>query len=278
MTREESLQLLHSVYEDIKNMTQEDIDDFNNTINEYKKEQKVNKEEAIERLKNIKSVPSMFIDEIIKELVEAFQQPPTLLEILGWEDRQEYKWRGDIFRVQSDILQVWDREDEMWFDSSKELNDYLRLRQAKKVEPKIKAWYVRDEYSLDCLIEELKEQGVTHSIHSTKEEMKRDFKVGWKIIFVDTDNTFNSFHTDKLLDNKYDIIDYHKVEPRYLLQTDLTSENGIQYLSFDKNRRKYFIGALIASDNVQQKFTDDEITKINLITRFAKPCKKIEVE
>lgn len=40
MTREESLRLLHSVYEDIKNMTKEDIDDFNNTVSEYKKERK----------------------------------------------------------------------------------------------------------------------------------------------------------------------------------------------------------------------------------------------
>ena len=157
------------------------------------------KEEAIKQLKNIRRVPSMFIDEAIKDLVKAFQQPPTLAEMLGWEEKQEYEWRGNIFRINSDILQVWDREDEMWFDSSEELNDYLRLRQAKKVKPK------------------------------------------------------------------------------YLLQTDLVSENGIQYLSLDKNRRKYFLGALMANENVQQSFTDDEITKINTITRFAKLCEKIQV-
>ena len=66
-----------------------------------------------------------------------------------------------------------------------------------------------------------------------------------------------------------------KEEPRYLLQTDLTSENGVQYLSFDKKRREYFMGALMTSENVQQKFTDSEILKIESITRFAKLCEKI---
>ena len=73
-------------------------------------------------------------------------------------------------------------------------------------------------------------------------------------------------------------IENHKEEPRYLLQTDLTSENGVQYLSFDKKRREYFMGALMTSENVQQKFTDSEILKIKSITRFAKLCEKVEVE
>lgn len=69
-----------------------------------------------------------------------------------------------------------------------------------------------------------------------------------------------------------------KEEPRYLLQTDLTSENGVQYLSFDKKRREYFMGALMTSENVQQKFTDSEISKIKSITRFVEFCEKVEVE
>ena len=227
------------------------------------------REEAIEQLKNIRSVPSMFIDEIIKELVEIFKQPPTPLEMLGWEDRQEYEWRGDIFRINSDILQVWDKEDEMWFDSSEELNDYLRLRQAKKVEPKLKAWHVKDKYSFNCLMKELNETFVF---------------VYWEENYIyEKDNVDGSKYYQWTKDfeeikGTHEVIEYHKEEPKYLLQTDLVSENGIQYLSFDKKRREYFIGALIASDNVQQKFTDDEITKIKLVTRFAKLCKKIEAK
>ena len=41
---------------------------------------------------------------------------------------------------------------------------------------------------------------------------------------------------------------------------------------------KYFMGALMTSENVQQKFTDSEILKIESITRFAKFCEKVEVE
>ena len=276
MTREESLQLLHSVYEDIKNMTKEDIEDFNNTVSEYKKEQQVSREEAIEQLEKIRNVPSMFIDETIKDLVEAFKQPFTLSEMLGWEEGEEYEWRGDTFRVQSDILQVWDREDEMWFDSSEELNDYLRLRQAKKVEPRLIAWYVRDEYSFKQLQKELESKGI-HK-YKGQEYLPDDFFKDNNSIYVFVeDETWVTSSWYNVPEGRY-LIAYHKEKPRYLLQTDLTSENGIQYLSFDKKRRKYFIGALIASDNVQQKFTDDEITKINLTTRFAKLCKKIEVE
>ena len=289
MTTEEALQILYSVYEDIKNMTKEDIEDFNNTVSEYKKEQKVSREEAIERLKNIKSVPSMFIDEIIKELVEVFKQPPTLLEMLGWEDGQEYEWRGDIFRINSDILQVWDKEDEMWFDSSEELNDYLRLRQAKKVEPKLKAYHVKDEYSYNCLMKELEEQGymfMAKSYGATKPT-----RLSYNITYGTRDYIYlldgkdigwsSEGHTrtpQEYEDKEYDLIEYYKEEPRYLLQTDLTSENGVQYLSFDKKRREYFMGALMTSENVQQSFTDDEIIKIKSITRFANLCEKVKVE
>ena len=162
-----------------------------------------------------------------KEIMKALKQPVTLADFLGWEEGQEYEWRGDKYRIFYDILQYFDEDERVWWDSIEELNDYLRLRQAKKVEePKLKGWHVRDEYRPS---------------------------------------------------DRY-IIEYHKVEPRYLLQTDLTSENGIQYLSFDKERRKYFLGALMANKNVQQAFTDDEISKMNAITRFAKLCKKIKVE
>lgn len=82
--------------------------------------------------------------------------------------------------------------------------------------------------------------------------------------------------TQKLIDELEKQV--KKEEPRYLLQTDLTSENGVQYLSFDKKRREYFMGALMTRENVQQKFTDSEISKIKSITRFVEFCEKVEVE
>ena len=256
-------------------------------INQPKKEQTMTREEAIERLKNIRSVPSIFIDEIIKELVEALQEPPTLADFLGWEEGQEYKWRGVKYRIFYDILQYFDEDERVWWDSIEELNDYLRLRQAKKVEkPKLKAYHVKDEYSYNCLMKELEEQGymfMAKSYGATKPTRlsyniaygTRDYiylldgkDIGWS----SEEHTRTPYEYE---DKEYDLIEYHKEEPRYLLQTDLTSENGVQYLSFDKKRREYFMGALMTSENVQQKFTDSEISKIKSITRFAKLCEKI---
>lgn len=50
MTRDESLKILNSVYEDIKNMTEEDIENFNNTIRKYDKGQKMTDREVKEHL------------------------------------------------------------------------------------------------------------------------------------------------------------------------------------------------------------------------------------
>lgn len=106
------------------------------------------REEAIEKIDSYfewvnDESPIHVPQEVLNALCE-LKQPPTLCDFLGWEEGKEYEWRGDKYRIQSDIVQVYDKEDGMWFDSSEELNDYLRLRQAKKVEPKyyakIKGW------------------------------------------------------------------------------------------------------------------------------------------
>lgn len=234
----------------------------------------MNKKEAIEQLKNITSVPSMFIDETIKELVEVLKKPMTLEEFLGWEEGVEYKANCELYKIENDTLKI--RYGKRWVDDYElHLNNYDSLVDAKKVEPKLKAWRVRDEYSFKCLIEELK--GLKYK------SIDYDWFLiqGGDIVIYDDKNEFThsnyNYFSMKQKDN-YNLIEYHKEEPRYLLQTDLTSENGVQYLSFDKKRRKYFIGALMTSKNVQQKFTDSEILKIESITRFAKLCEKVEVE
>lgn len=50
MNRDYSLKILNSVYEDIKNMTEEDIKNFNNTVREYGEEQKMTDREIKEHL------------------------------------------------------------------------------------------------------------------------------------------------------------------------------------------------------------------------------------
>ena len=82
--------------------------------------------------------------QMLDETIKSFEEPITLADLLGWKEGQEYEWREDIFRLQSDILQVYDKEYKTWFDSSEELNDYLRLRQAKKIEKRKKKKTVAD--------------------------------------------------------------------------------------------------------------------------------------
>lgn len=96
------------------------------------------REEAIEQLKNIKSAPSMFIDETIKELVETLKQPPTLCDFLGWEEGQEYEYRTvDILMLDNGKIYIKnDMCPSGWCNYTFFGNQIEDLRQAKKVEPK----------------------------------------------------------------------------------------------------------------------------------------------
>ena len=177
-----------------------------------KKEQKMTREEAIERLKNIKSVPSMFIDETIKELVEALQEPPTLADFLGWEEGQEYEAEnGTIYNIQNDIVNI-KFGDPYYFKKSLINQWFDELRQAKKVEPKLKAYHVKDEYSFNSLIEELNKQGYRWYGASVEYEERRDvvYCENYFKLMVSSIEYFNSNEADN-----YDLIEYHKEEPKY---------------------------------------------------------------
>lgn len=216
------------------------------------------------------------------------------LEVIDIID--DYNLSFSLGNVIKYVLRAGKKEDAVedlkkarWY-LSREIDDLEdQIEQSTPVKEKPKAYHVTDEYSYKCLMKELEEQGYMFDIKSyaSKKPTKlcyelpygtRDYiylvgglDIGWNSDFnTSTPNIYN--------DERYDLIQYHKEEPRSLLQTDLTSENGVQYLSFDKKRRKYFIGALMTSENVQQKFTDSEILKIKSITRFAKLCEKVEVE
>lgn len=182
-------------------------------------------------------INSKYYEDLFDE-VEKLRQPPTLAECLCWEEGQEYEWRGDKYRIQSDILQVFDKEDEMWFDSSEELNDYLRLRQAKKVEPKPKAWRVRDEYSFKCLMKELEEQGYTVDYNHHKPTRLDKFEVyegDTVVVEVKQGRTIN-YNSYRFIDKDfYEIIDYHKEEPKYYARYKGTVklQNGFDYWNID---------------------------------------------
>ena len=229
-------------------------------------------------------------DEEITEIMEVLEQPATLADFLGWEEDVKYEWSGDWYKVKGNTISWFDAKSRVtWIDVTNiycgvdvDLERLLEFKKnAKKVKPKFKAYHVKNKYSYDCLMKELeKQEYVWFSTGIPKGfdvfEVYRDGTV------IFTENNKKMLYGDLEYYNRhediYELIEYHKEEPRYLLQTDLTSENGIQYLSFDKKRREYFMGALMTSENVQQKFTDGEILRIKSITRFAKLCEKVEVE
>lgn len=182
---------------------------------------KMNRKDAIKGLKNIRNVPSMFINETIKDLVEALEKPLTLADLLGWEEGVEYESDGHRFKVKNDSLTILERNDDYWgdFDYSWDIKNINWLRQATKVEPKLKACHVKDEYSYNCLMEELEEQGYTWSGDTKATDVSY-----WGIYENDTvihcerDKSlsfsdlayFNSF--DK---NNYELVEYHKEEPKF---------------------------------------------------------------
>lgn len=181
----------------------------------------MDRQEAIEQLKNITSVPSMFIDETIKELVEVLEKPPALCDLLGWEEGIEYEeLYGDRFIIKDnslyktyyanlDIKYEIPRIAE--FDWSSGNIEWLR--QAKKVEPRPKAWRVRDEYSWNCLIKELEEQGYTKALFF------RGYSPVFPIIWIKPDGEYSEAQFGSKRAEMCDIIDYHKELPHIKINT-----------------------------------------------------------
>lgn len=95
--------------------------------------------------------------------VEVDQQPITLAEFLGWEEEVEYDvgpFYGGINRVKDGRLEqsIGDGE---WVNARLSLTPVRinKLRQAKKVEKKLKAYHVTDKYDFEALKEELIKRG-----------------------------------------------------------------------------------------------------------------------
>ena len=217
-------------------------------INQPKKEQKMTREEALRIIAKhndwdkgsyvIKANDDrhVIINHWSEELNQAFRtlvEPPTLADFLGWEEGQEYEWRGDIVMLENGkIYYKSDKCSSGWCNYAISGNEIEDLRQAKKVEkPKLKAWHVKDEYSLECLVQELQDQGFEYKNMTLKEhmEMKKDSlkRDGGTYLYIDEYTGIDGFDKGCSLINKFEIIEYHKEQPRYLLQTDLTSENSI---------------------------------------------------
>lgn len=211
--------------------------------------------EAIEILSCKEEVENMHIKSplvkaAIWEAIERLKEPVTLAEFLGWEEGVEYDFGGDIMRITDDALELYDNVEE-YFDfcdyywTNKNINE---LRKAKKVETKPKAWRVRDEYSLEHLVKELQDQGFEYKGMTLKEHMeikknslKRD---GVTYLCIDEDTGINGFDKNYSLINQFEIIDYHKEEPKYYAKIkggDLI-ENGNCYFRWHKQLKTLTLG------------------------------------
>lgn len=194
----------------------------------------MNRKEAIEIIKNSNIYGARMngknlIIEAINELVKDI----TLADLLGWEEGVEYEWRSEKYKICDDILQCYDKNDDCWYDSVEEINDYLRIQQAKKVESKPKAYHVKDEYSYKCLMKELEEQGYkwnssTEPTDSSYWDIYENNTVIYcrenkRLIYSSLDY-FNAFRK-----NSYNLIEYKKEEPK------LKSRNGGTYIYFDED-------------------------------------------
>ncbi|MFL8888669.1 hypothetical protein [Helcococcus kunzii] len=144
--------------------------------------------------------------------VEVDQQPVSLADFLGWEEEVEYGagiYEGGIHRVKDGRLEQ-SIGDGRWVNARLSLTPVKikKLRNAQKVKTK-KAYHVKDEYSLHELIKELKEQGALVDIN-----LRDDFRKGYIYLFVDDENHINSYTHSRFLED-YDIIEYHKEEPKF---------------------------------------------------------------
>lgn len=121
---------------------------------------------------------------------------------------------------------VEDLEKARWY-LNREIDDLEdQIEQSTPVKEKPKAYHVTDEYSYKCLMKELEEQGYMFDIKSyaSKKPTKlcyelpygtRDYiylvgglDIGWNSDFnTSTPNIYN--------DERYDLIEYHKEEPKF---------------------------------------------------------------
>lgn len=173
---------------------------------------------TIEHLDGSQCMRTINIDLEMKEAIEVLEQPMTLAEFLGWQEGVEYEYEATgIVKVGNNILYVKSEKcSSGWCNFPLFTDEIEDLRQAKKVEPKLKAYHVTDEYSFNYLMKELVEKGYTKTLggfltiktsyYNPVKEKTRNY-----IYLHDNDNI--SF-SHELVRDGYDIIEYHKEEPK----------------------------------------------------------------
>lgn len=123
-------------------------------------------------------------------------------------------------------------------------DDLIYTIQAKKVEPKQKAYYVTDEYSFNCLMKELDEQGYVWRSGNKTTDLGAFHK---SVIYLHDDKKIThglKREYDMRKYKNYDLIDYHKEEPRCYakIKGGKFLEPNHQYFRWHKKLEKITIG------------------------------------
>lgn len=188
------------------------------------------REEIITKVQNLINqaykydIDSEYYEGLFDE-IENLRQPPTLAEFLGWEEGIEYRRGGSYFKIEGNHL-LQKGHSGKWVNMNLQTWELIDLRQATKVEEKLKAYHVKDEYSYNCLMKELEEQGYVFDYNSygSKKPTELRYKlpygtrdyiyiVGYKDISWNSD--FNTSTPNIYGGEIYDIIEYHKEEPKF---------------------------------------------------------------
>ena len=181
----------------------------------------MNREEALQILRDMFDYYWIEIeekrrDEEITEIMEVLEQPATLADFLGWEEEIVYRRGGSYFKIEGNHL-LHKGHSGKWVNMNLQTWELIDLRQATKVEAKLKAYHVKDRYSYDCLMKELeKQEYVWFSTGIPKGfdvfEVYRDDTV------IFTENNKKMLYGDleyyNRHENIYELIAYHKEEPR----------------------------------------------------------------
>ncbi len=196
----------------------------------------MNRKEAIEILKEIARNPLTINESHLKreEAIRVLEEPLTLADFLGWEENVEYRRGGNYLKIEGNHL-LHKGHSGKWVNMNLQTWELIDLRQATKIEPKLKAYHVTDEYSYKCLMEELEEQGYLFDYNSygSKKPTELRYKLpygtrGYIYIVGHEDISWNSdFNTSTpniYNDENYDLIEYHKEEPKFYAKVKGTDE------------------------------------------------------
>ncbi|MFL8888674.1 hypothetical protein [Helcococcus kunzii] len=121
----------------------------------------MNRKDAIKVIEENRIQYRDWKQEEFDKAIEKLKEPLTLADFLGWIEDVEYEVEDlGVLKVKNNRLFRKSEEcSSGWCNFALFTDKIEDLRQAKKVEPKLKAYHVKDEYDFEALKEELIKRG-----------------------------------------------------------------------------------------------------------------------